>query len=112
MFDFIEELGVRVLPNTAGCRTPKKAIATAQMARELFSTDWIKLEVIGDDDTLQPDLSASSRRRRSSARTGQTLPVTTEDLIAAERLLPPLRIPDALGSPDRHGPHPCQSLYA
>jgi len=55
-FDLVKELGVRVLPNTAGCRTPKEAIATAQMARELFGTDWIKLEVIGNDDTLQPDL--------------------------------------------------------
>jgi len=52
----IEELGCRVLPNTAGCRTAKEAIATAQMARELFGTDWIKLEVIANDDTLQPDL--------------------------------------------------------
>ena len=55
-FDLIKALGVRVLPNTAGCRTPQEAIATAQMARELFGTDWIKLEVIGNDDTLQPDL--------------------------------------------------------
>src|SRR5262245_43198682 len=55
-FDLIKDLGVPVLPNTAGCRTPKEAVATAQMARELFATDWIKLEVIGNDDTLQPDL--------------------------------------------------------
>ena len=46
---------MRVMPNTAGCRTPKEAIATAQMARELFDTPWIKLELIGDDYTLQPD---------------------------------------------------------
>src|SRR5438876_54638 len=49
-------LGVRVMPNTAGCGTPKEAIATAQMARELFGTDWVELEVIGNDDTLQRDL--------------------------------------------------------
>src|SRR5215470_2424765 len=55
-FDLIKTLGVRVMPNTAGCRTPKEAIGTAQMARELFATDWVKLEVIGNDDTLQPDL--------------------------------------------------------
>src|SRR5262245_58125159 len=55
-FDLIRELGVRVLPNTAGCRTPKEAIATAHMARELFATSWVKLEVIGNEDTLQPDL--------------------------------------------------------
>ena len=52
----IEELGRRVLPNTAGCRTAKEAIATAQMARELFGTNWIKLEVIANDDTLQPEV--------------------------------------------------------
>src|SRR5262249_38509978 len=55
-FELIKALGVRVMPNTAGCRTPKEAITTAQMARELFDSDWIKLEVIGNDDTLQPDL--------------------------------------------------------
>ena len=49
--DIVKELGVHVLPNTAGCRTPKEAITTAQMARELFGTKWIKLEVIGNDDT-------------------------------------------------------------
>ena len=52
----IRELGVRVLPNTAGCRTAKEAVTTAQMAREVFGTSWIKLEVIGEDDTLQPDV--------------------------------------------------------
>ena len=55
-WELIEQLGVRVLPNTAGCRTPKEAITTAKMARELFGTPWIKLEVIANDDTLQPDL--------------------------------------------------------
>ncbi len=45
-----------MLPNTAGCRTAKEAIATAKMARELFGTIWVKLEVIANDDTLQPDL--------------------------------------------------------
>ena len=54
--EIIESLGVRVLPNTAGCRTARDAIATAQMARELFATDWVKLEVIANDDTLQPDV--------------------------------------------------------
>src|SRR4051812_39961179 len=50
----IRELGVRVLPNTAGCRSVKEAVTTAHMAREVFGTKWIKLEVIGEDDTLQP----------------------------------------------------------
>ena len=52
----IRESGARVLPNTAGCRTVKEAVTTAQMAREVFGTNWIKLEVIGDEDTLQPDV--------------------------------------------------------
>ena len=52
----IRDLGVRVLPNTAGCRSVKEAVTTAHMAREVFGTPWIKLEVIGEDDTLQPDV--------------------------------------------------------
>jgi thiazole synthase len=87
-FDLIKALGVRVLPNTAGCRTPKEAIATARMARELFATDWIKLEVIGNDDTLQPDLFGLVEAAVALVGDGfQVWPYTTEDLIAAERLL-------------------------
>lgn len=87
-FDLIKELGVRVLPNTAGCRTPKEAITTAQMARELFGTDWLKLEVIGNDDTLQPDLFGLVEAATALAKDGfKVLPYTTEDLVAAERLL-------------------------
>ena len=55
-WSLIRELGVTVLPNTAGCRTAQDAITTAQLARELFATSRIKLEVIADDETLQPDL--------------------------------------------------------
>ena len=87
-FDLIKELGVRVLPNTAGCRTPREAIATAQMARELFGTDWIKLEVIGNDDTLQPDLFGLVEAAGALSADGfKVFPYTTEDLVAAERLL-------------------------
>jgi thiazole synthase len=87
-FDLVKELGVRVLPNTAGCRTPKEAIATAQMARELFGTDWIKLEVIGNDDTLQPDLFGLVEAAGALSSLGfKVFPYTTEDLIAAERLV-------------------------
>jgi thiazole synthase len=87
-FDLIRQLGVRVLPNTAGCRTPKEAIATAQMARELFGTDWIKLEVIGNDDTLQPDLFGLVEAAADLTAQGfKVFPYTTEDLIAAERLV-------------------------
>jgi thiazole synthase len=87
-FDLIKELGVRVLPNTAGCRTPREAIATAQMARELFGTEWIKLEVIGNDDTLQPDLFGLVEAAGALSADGfKVFPYTTEDLIAAERLV-------------------------
>ena len=55
-FELIQDFGVNVLPNTAGCRTAREAITTAEMARELFATDWVKLEVIANDDTLQPDV--------------------------------------------------------
>ena len=84
----IEELGCRVLPNTAGCRTAKEAIATAQMGRELFGTNWIKLEVIANDDTLQPDLFGLVEAAGTLAADGfAVLPYTTEDLSAAERLV-------------------------
>ena len=84
----VQELGVRVLPNTAGCRTPKEAITTAMMGRELFDTPWVKLEVIANDDTLQPDLFGLVEAAGVLAREGfQVFPYTTEDLSAAERLL-------------------------
>ena len=84
----IEQLGRRVLPNTAGCHTAKEAIATAQMARELFGTNWIKLEVIANDDTLQPDLFGLVEAAGVLCAEGfAVLPYTTEDLSAAERLI-------------------------
>jgi len=87
-WELIRELGLRMLPNTAGCRTAKEAITTAQMARELFETDWIKLEVIANDDTLQPDLFGLVEAARVLADDGfKVFPYTTEDLGAAERLM-------------------------
>ncbi|MBM3543297.1 MAG: thiazole synthase [Alphaproteobacteria bacterium] len=84
----IEELGCRVLPNTAGCRTAKEAISTAAMARELFNTNWVKLEVIANDDTLQPDLFGLVEAANVLVAEGfEVLPYTTEDLSAAERLV-------------------------
>ncbi len=84
----IEQLGTRVLHNTAGCHTAKEAIATAKMARELFGTPWIKLEVIANDDTLQPDLFGLVEAASELAKEGfEVLPYTTEDLSAAERLV-------------------------
>src|SRR6201991_5371338 len=55
-WSLIHELGVTILPNTAGCRSVREAVTTAKLARELFGTSWIKLEVIADNDTLQPDV--------------------------------------------------------
>jgi thiazole synthase len=52
----LQELALLIFPNTAGCLSVEEAVTTAQMAREVFDTDWIKLELIGDDDTLQPDV--------------------------------------------------------
>jgi thiazole synthase len=87
-WELIEQLGVRVLPNTAGCRTAKEAVATAEMARELFGTPWIKLEVIANDDTLQPELLGLVEAAAVLVAEGfQVLPYTTEDLSVAERLV-------------------------
>jgi thiazole synthase len=84
----IRDLGVRVLPNTAGCRTVKEAVTTAEMAREVFNTSWIKLEVIGEEDTLQPDVFGLVEAAAILSRDGfQVFPYTTEDLVVAEKLL-------------------------
>ncbi len=84
----IQSLGVSILPNTAGCRTVKEAVTTAELARELFGTPWIKLEVIGDDETLQPDVVALVEAAGILVRDGfQVFPYTTEDLTVATRLV-------------------------
>src|SRR5688572_4961117 len=86
--ELIQSLGVRVLPNTAGCHTAKEAITTAQMAREVFGTDWIKLEVIANGDTLQPEVFGLVEAAAALTADGfKVLPYTTEDLSVAERLL-------------------------
>jgi thiazole synthase len=87
-WSLVRELGVRVLPNTAGCHSVKEAVTTAHMAREVFATAWIKLEVIGEDDTLQPDVFGLTEAARILSAEGfQVFPYTTEDLVVAERLL-------------------------
>ncbi|MBV8782819.1 MAG: thiazole synthase [Gammaproteobacteria bacterium] len=87
-WSLIRELGVRVLPNTAGCHSVKEAVTTAHMAREVFGTPWLKLEVIGEDDTLQPDVFGLVEAARILCAEGfQVFPYTTEDLVVAERLL-------------------------
>jgi thiazole synthase len=84
----IQSLNVKVLPNTAGCYSVKEAVTTAQMARELFDTSWIKLEVIGHSDTLQPDPFQLVEAARILVDDGfQVFPYTTEDVVVAEKLL-------------------------
>lgn len=84
----IRELGVRVLPNTAGCHSVGEAVTTAHMAREVFETDWIKLEVIGEDDTLQPDVFGLVEAARIlTGERFRVFPYTTDDLVVADRLL-------------------------
>ena len=87
-WSLIRGLGVRVLPNTAGCHSAREAVTTAQMAREVFGTNWIKLEVIGEADTLQPDVFGLVEAARILSDDGFCVfPYTTEDLVVAERLL-------------------------
>ncbi|WP_144378815.1 thiazole synthase [Mesorhizobium amorphae] len=87
-WSLIQSLGVRVLPNTAGCHSVKEAVTTAQMAREVFATNWIKLEVIGNHDTLQPDVFGLVEAARILSEDGfEVFPYTTDDLVVAERLL-------------------------
>ncbi len=77
-----------LLPNTAGCHTAKEAITLAQMARELFKTNWIKLEVIGDDYTLQPDpFELVVAAKELVAQGFEVLPYCTDDLVLCEKLL-------------------------
>lgn len=84
----IRDMGLRVLPNTAGCHSAAEAVTTAQMAREVFATNWIKLEVIGDDDTLQPDPFGLVEAAHTLTQDGfEVFPYTTEDIVVADRLL-------------------------
>ena len=87
-WSLIRELGVRVLPNTAGCHSVREAVTTAKMARDLFATNWVKLEVIGHHDTLQPDVFGLVEAARELADDGfAVFPYTTDDLVVAERLV-------------------------
>lgn len=87
-WEIVRSLGVRVLPNTAGCHSVREAVTTAHMAREVFDNRWIKLEVIGDADTLQPDVFGLVEAARILTEDGfQVLPYTTEDLVVGEKLL-------------------------
>jgi thiazole synthase len=87
VLDVIDRLGLFVLPNTAGCYTARDAVRTAKLAREAFATDWIKLEVIGDDRTLYPDAVELVDAAEQLVADGFTvLPYTNDDPILARRL--------------------------
>ncbi len=87
LVDVLAKAGVALLPNTAGCFTARDAVLTAKLAREAFATDWIKLEVIGDEDTLLPDAPELLRAAEQLVADGfVVLPYTTDDPILARRL--------------------------
>ncbi len=86
-WDIIKDLNINVLPNTAGSHSAKEAITTAQMAREVFGTNWIKLEVIGDQYNLQPDPFETVKAAEILIKEGfEVFPYTTDDLVVAKRL--------------------------
>lgn len=85
--DVLDTAGVQLLPNTAGCFTARDAVLTAKMAREAFETDWVKLEVIGDERTLLPDAPALLEAAEELVDDGfVVLPYTNDDPILARRL--------------------------
>ena len=87
LIDVLAQAGVGLLPNTAGCMTARDAVLTARLAREAFATDWIKLEVIGDEDTLLPDAPELLRAAEELVDDGfAVLPYTTDDPVLARRL--------------------------
>jgi thiazole synthase len=87
VLDVVERLGLFILPNTAGCYTARDAVRTARLAREAFQTEWIKLEVIGDDRTLYPDAVELLDAAEQLVADGFTvLPYTNDDPILARRL--------------------------
>jgi thiazole synthase len=88
LVDVLAAAGVELLPNTAGCFTARDAVLTAKLAREAFQTDWVKLEVIGDEDTLLPDAPELLRAAEELVDDGfVVLPYTTDDPILARRLV-------------------------
>jgi thiazole synthase len=87
LIEVLADAGVELLPNTAGCHTARDAVITAQMAREAFATNWVKLEVIGDEDTLLPDAPELLRAAEQLLDEGfVVLPYTTDDPVLARRL--------------------------
>ena len=86
--EIIKGSGARLLPNTAGCRIAREAVTLAQMARELLDTHWIKLEVVGDEHTLQPDPFELVDAAEQLVKEGfEVFPYCTDDLVSCQRLL-------------------------
>ena len=87
-WDMLRSWNVPVLPNTAGCHRVQEVVTTAQMAREVFNTSWVKLELIGDDYTLQPDTLNLVEAANILIKDGfKVLPYCTEDLVLCQRLV-------------------------
>jgi thiazole synthase len=87
VLDVVRRLGLRVLPNTAGCRTAAEAVMTARLAREALGTDWVKLEVVADDRTLLPDPVELLDAAEQLVDDGfVVLPYTNDDPVVAARL--------------------------
>lgn len=87
-WNIIKGFNIPILPNTAGCYSAKDAVTTAQMAREIFETNRIKLEVIGDDYTLQPDPYGLLCATEDLTKLGfEVYPYMTDDLVLAQRLV-------------------------
>src|ERR1700688_3758250 len=88
LLDFIDREKMFILPNTAGCYTADEAIRAARLAREVGLSDWVKLEVIGDQATLYPDVQATLEATRVLVSVGFTvLPYTSDDIVFAKRLI-------------------------
>lgn len=111
--------GVRLLPNTAGCLSAREAVLTAELAREALGTDWVKLEVVGDEESLMPDVVELLDAAEQLVRRGFTvLPYTSDDPVLARRLVDvgcaavmPLGSPIGSGLGIRN-PHAIEALRA
>lgn len=87
-WNIIQSLGVHLLPNTAGCHSVKDAVNMAKMSREIFQTDWVKLELVGDDYNLQPDPIDLVKAAEILLKDGfKVLPYCTDDLVIARHLV-------------------------
>lgn len=87
IWSHIKSLGLKLLPNTAGCHSVQEAVTLAQMSREIFETDWLKLEVVGDDYNLQPDPYGTLEAAEQLVKLGfKVFPYCTDDLVVCQRL--------------------------